>query len=62
MFKYNTYSIQFSRMTLNNVELHPDNVYSVKARGVLEALKKASKQAGVGDQWRATNTHKLIKL
>jgi hypothetical protein len=43
--------------------LDPKKTYTVKARSTVEAIKKASKMAGLQDKhWMATQTHKLIKV
>jgi|TARA_B110000908_G_C10214803_1_gene432197 hypothetical protein len=57
-----TWRMQFAKMKLSGVELDPKKVYTVKARSTVEAIKKASKMAGVGDSWMATQTHKLEKI
>jgi len=58
-----TWKMQFAAMTLGGVELDPKKVYTVKARSTVEAIKKASKMAGIkGDSWMATQTHKLTKV
>jgi hypothetical protein len=50
-------------MILSGVTLDPKNVYKVKARSTVEAIKKASKMAGLsGNDWMATVTNKLEKL
>ena len=55
--------MQFAPMTLGGVELDPKKTYTVKARSTVEAIKKASKMAGLQDKhWMATQTHKLIKV
>jgi hypothetical protein len=55
--------MQFAPMTLSGVTLDPKKTFTVKARSTVEAIKKASKQAGLsGDSWMATQTHKLIKV
>ena len=52
-----TWKMQFAPMTLSGV------TFTVKARSTVEAIKKASKMAGLsGDSWMATQTHKLIKV
>ena len=58
-----TWSMQFSPQVLGGVTLDPKKVYKVKARSTVEAIKKASKAAGIkGDGWMATQTHKLTKI
>ena len=58
-----TWKMQFAAMTLGGVELDPKKTYTVKARSTVEAIKKASKMAGLQDKhWMATQTHKLIKV
>jgi len=58
-----TWTMQFAPMTLNGVSLDPKKTYTVKARSTVEAIKKASKMAGLsGDSWMATQTHKLVKI
>ena len=55
--------MQFAKMNLSGVELDPKKTYTVKARSTVEAIKKASKQAGLsGNDWMATQTHKLEKI
>ena len=58
-----TWKMQFAPMTLSGVKLDPKKVYTVKARSTVEAIKKASKAAGLsGNDWMATQTHKLEKV
>jgi len=58
-----TWKMQFAPMTLSGVKLDPKKVYTVKARSTVEAIKKASKAAGLsGNDWMATQTHKLEKI
>ena len=58
-----TWKMQFAPMTLSGVTLDPKKTFTVKARSTVEAIKKASKMAGLsGDSWMATQTHKLIKV
>ena len=58
-----TWKMQFAKMNLDGVQLDPKKTYTVKARSTVEAIKKASKQAGLsGNSWMATQTHKLIKV
>lgn len=58
-----TWKMQFAPMTLSGVELDPKKTFTVKARSTVEAIKKAAKQAGLsGNDWMATQTHKLIKV
>jgi len=58
-----TWKMQFAAMTLSGVKLDPKKVYTVKARSTVEAIKKASKAAGLsGNDWMATQTHKLEKI
>ena len=58
-----TWELQFAPMNLGGVDLDPKKKYKVKARSTVEAIKKASKMAGLsGDHWMATQTHKLTKI
>ena len=58
-----TWKMQFAPMKLSGVDLDPKKTYTVKARSTVEAIKKASKMAGLsGDSWMATQTHKLVKI
>ena len=57
-----TWEMRFSDMNLGGVKLSKKNVYKVKARNTVEAIKKAAKMAGVGDSWMATETHSLKKI
>ena len=58
-----TWKMQFAPMTLSGVSLDPKKTYTVKARSTVEAIKKASKAAGLsGNDWMATQTHKLVKV
>ena len=58
-----TWKMQFAKMNLSGVQLDPKKVYTVKARSTVEAIKKASKAAGLsGNDWMATQTHKLEKI
>jgi len=58
-----TWKMQFAPMTLSGVTLDPRKTFTVKARSTVEAIKKASKMAGLsGSDWMATQTHKLIKV
>jgi len=58
-----TWKMQFAPMKLSGVDLDPKKTYTVKARSTVEAIKKASKMAGLkGDSWMATQTHKLVKV
>ena len=58
-----TWTMQFAPQVLGGVTLDPKKVYKVKARSTVEAIKKASKAAGIkGDGWMATQTHKLMKI
>tara|TARA_B100000902_G_C27267009_1_gene894115 strand:+ start:591 stop:1322 length:732 start_codon:yes stop_codon:yes gene_type:complete len=58
-----TWKMQFAPMVLSGVKLDPKKVYTVKARSTVEAIKKASKAAGLsGNDWMATQTHKLEKI
>ena len=55
--------MSFAKMNLDGVQLDPKKVYTVKARSTVEAIKKASKAAGLsGNSWMATQTHKLEKV
>ena len=57
-----TWKMSFADMTLSGVQLKKEKVYTVKARSTVEAIKKAAKMAGVGKDWLATQTHKLVKV
>jgi hypothetical protein len=58
-----TWKMQFAPMTLSGVKLDPKKTFTVKARSTVEAIKKASKMAGLsGNDWMATQTHKLEKV
>jgi len=58
-----TWKMQFAPMVLSGVKLDKKKTYTVKARSTVEAIKKASKMAGLsGNDWMATQTHKLIKV
>ena len=57
-----TWEMRFSDMNLGGVKLSKKNVYKVKARNTVEAIKKAAKMAGVGKNWIATQTHSLKKI
>ena len=58
-----TWKMSFADMNLGGVELRKNKVYTVKARSTVEAIKKASKAAGLsGNDWMATQTHKLEKV
>ena len=58
-----TWEMSFTAMTIGGVELDPKNKYKVKARSTVEAIKKASKEAGLkGDDWMVTQTHSLKKI
>jgi hypothetical protein len=58
-----TWEMQFAPMKLGGVDLDPKKKYKVKARSTVEAIKKASKMAGLsGDYWMSTQTHKLTKI
>ena len=58
-----TWRMSFAKMNLDGVQLDPKKVYTVKARSTVEAIKKASKAAGLsGNSWMATQTHKLEKV
>ena len=59
---FSTWEMRFSDMNLGGVKLSKKNVYRVKARNTVEAIKKAAKMAGVGKDWIATETHSLKKL
>jgi len=54
--------MRFSDMNLGGVKLSKKNVYKVKARNTVEAIKKAAKMAGVEKNWIATETHSLKKI
>ena len=58
-----TWEMRFADMNLGGVKLSKKNVYKVKARNTVEAIKKASKMAGLTDNyWLATQTHSLKKI
>ena len=58
-----TWEMRFADMNLGGVKLSKKNVYKVKARNTVEAIKKASKMAGLkGNDWIATQTHSLKKI
>ena len=58
-----TWKMQFAPMKLSGVDLDPKKTYTVKARSTVEAIKKAAKAAGLsGNDWMATQTHKLVKV
>ena len=58
-----TWKMQFAPMTLSGVTLDPKKTFTIKARSTVEAIKKAAKQAGLsGNDWMATQTHKLEKV
>ena len=58
-----TWEMRFADMNLGGVKLSKKNVYKVKARNTVEAIKKASKMAGLTDKyWLATQTHSLKKI
>ena len=60
---FSTWEMRFSDMNLGGVKLSKKNVYKVKARNTVEAIKKASKMAGLTDKyWLATQTHSLKKI
>ena len=59
---FSTWEMRFSDMNLGGVKLSKKNVYKVKARNTVEAIKKAAKMAGVGKNWIATETHSLKKI
>ena len=58
-----TWEMSFAAMNLSGVELRPEKKYKVSARTTIEAIKKASKMAGLkGNDWMATQTNTLKKL
>ena len=57
-----TWEMRFADMNLGGVKLSKKNVYKVKARNTVEAIKKAAKMAGVEKNWIATQTHSLKKI
>ena len=60
---FETWLVSFEDMNLSGVKLRAENEYKVTARTTVEAIKKASKMAGLQDKhWMATQTHKLIKV
>ena len=60
---FSEWEMSFAPMILSGVKLDPKNVYKVKARTTVEAIKKAAKEAGLsGKDWMATITNKLEKL
>jgi len=57
------WEMSFAAMTLSGVKLDPKKKYKVKARNTVEAIKKASKMAGLtGSDWMATQTNSLKKI
>tara|TARA_B100000497_G_C7277397_1_gene192853 strand:+ start:55 stop:405 length:351 start_codon:yes stop_codon:yes gene_type:complete len=61
--KFAEWEVSFKAMNLGGTKLSPKNVYKVKARNTVEAIKKAAKIAGVKDNyWHATETNFLNKL
>ena len=60
---FETWEMSFAAMNLSGVELRPEKKYKVSARTTIEAIKKASKMAGLkGNDWMATVTNTLKKL
>ena len=60
---FSEWEMSFAPMILSGIKLDPKNVYKVKARTTVEAIKKAAKAAGLsGQDWMATVTNKLEKL
>ena len=60
---FSEWEMSFAPMVLSGVKLDPKTVYKVKARSTVEAIKKASKEAGLsGNDWMATVTNKLEKI
>jgi len=57
-----TWEMSFADMNLGGVKLRKKDVYKVKARNTVEAIKKAAKMAGVEKNWIATQTHSLKKI
>jgi hypothetical protein len=57
-----TWEMRFADMNLGGVKLSKKDVYKVKARNTVEAIKKAAKMAGVEKNWIATQTHSLKKI
>jgi predicted transcriptional regulator len=58
-----TWEMTFEPMTIGGVKLDPKTKYRVKARSTMEAIKKASKEAGLkGDDWMVTQTKSLKKV
>jgi len=57
------WEMSFASMILGGVKLDPSIVYKVKARTTVEAIKKASKDAGLsGNDWMATITNTLVRI
>jgi hypothetical protein len=60
---YETWLVRFANMNLSGVELRAKKEYRVTARTTIEAIKKASKMAGLkGKDWMATVTDSIKKL
>ena len=60
---FETWLVRFADMNLSGVELRAKNEYRVTARTTIEAIKKASKMAGLkGKDWMATVTDSIKKL
>ena len=58
-----TWEMRFADSNISGVKLSKKNVYKVKARSTVEAIKKAAKMAGLkGDGWLMTQTHSLKKI
>jgi len=58
-----TWKMSFADMNLSGVKLRKEKTYTVKARTTIEAIKKASKMAGLsGNDWMATQTNKIEKI
>lgn len=60
---FETWLVRFADMNLSGIELRAKNEYRVTARTTIEAIKKASKMAGLkGKDWMATVTDSIKKL
>jgi|TARA_B110000902_G_C13921969_1_gene442461 hypothetical protein len=60
---FETWLVSFEDMNLSGVKLRAENEYKVTARTTVEAIKKASKMAGLkGNDWMATVTNSIKKI
>jgi hypothetical protein len=60
-----TWEMRFADSNISGVKLSKKNVYKVKARNTVEAIKKAAIMAGLpkgGNDWLMTQTHSLKKI